>query len=401
MPDRSFLNWPFFDESHRTLARDLEAWCERELPNFDFDGELDATCRAFALKLGKAGWLRYAVPKRFGGAGSPSSDEKLDVRSICIIRETIARYSGLGEFIFAMQGLGSCPITQFGSEKLKTKYLPGVAQGNSIAAFAISEAAAGSDISAMTTTARRSGSGYIIDGEKTWISNGGIASQYVVFCRLPELGEKSFIALMVDADNPGLSISERIEIIAPHPLATLKFKGCHVGEDAVVGKPGDGIRIAHSTLDVFRPTVGAAALGLARRALDESITHCGQRRLFGQKLSDFQITQAKLADMATSIDASALLVYRAAWTRDRGAERITREAAMAKLFSTEAAQRIIDDAVQLFGSRGVVSGETMERLYREVRALRIYEGASEVQKLIIAAQILRPEKQTGAQQGQS
>ena len=287
------------------------------------------------------------------------------------MRETIARYSGLGEFIFAMQGLGSCPVTQFGSEKLKNKYLPNVALGKSLAAFAISEAVAGSDISAMNTTARKSGNGYVIDGEKTWISNGGIASHYVVFCRLPELGEKSFVALMVDADNPGLSISERIKIIAPHPLATLKFKHCQVSEDSVIGKPGDGIRIAHATLDVFRPTVGAAALGLARRALDDSLTHCGQRRLFGQKLSDFQITQAKLADMATAIDASALLVYRAAWTRDHGAERITREAAMAKLFATEAAQRIVDDAVQLFGSRGVVAGETMERLYREVRALRL------------------------------
>ena len=392
MADQSFLTWPFFEDSHRKLAADLQAWCDLEMPDLvspslvlNETDDVNAACRLIASRLGQAGWLRYAVPKAFGGA-----TEKLDVRSLCIIRETLARYSGLADFVFALQGLGSGPISQHGSQELKEGYLPNVAAGKSIAAFAISEINAGSDLAAMTTTARKDGLGYVIDGEKTWISNGGIAAHYVVFCRLPENGEKSFIALIVDANNPGLTVGKPIKVIAPHPLATLTFKDCRVSENSIIGQPGEGLKIALGTLDVFRPSVGAAALGFARRALDEAVAHCSQRRAFGQMLSDFQLTQAKIADMATEVDASALLVYRAAWAHDQGAERITREAAMAKLFATEAAQRVIDNAVQLFGGRGVVSGEPVERLYREVRALRIYEGTSEIQKLVIAAQILKP-----------
>ncbi len=386
MPDKSFLDWPFFEDHHRTLAADLDTWCERELRDFDHGKDVDAACRAVVKKFGDAGWLRYSVPKSGGG-----HHERLDVRSICLIRETLARRSGLAEFAFALQGLGSGPISQFGSDALKKKYLPGVAAGKSIPAFAISEADAGSDLGAMQTTAKKDGSGFVINGSKTWISNAGIADFYTVFCRFPEGGENSFIALLVEANNPGIKVAKRIDVIAPHPLGALEFKNCRVNADAVVGNPGKGMGVALGTLDIFRPTVGAAALGFARRALDESIAWTKNRKAFGQKLADFQITKAKLADMALAIDASALLVYRAAWTRDSGADRIPREAAMAKLFATESAQRVIDDAVQLFGGMGIVSGHPVERLYREIRALRIYEGTSEIQKLILAEQLLKEE----------
>jgi len=386
MLDRSFLQWPFFDDHHRKLAADLESWCEREMRDFDPGAEIDNACRKVIKKFGDAGWLRYAVPKSGGGM-----HERLDVRSICIIRETLARRSGLAEFSFAMQGLGSGPISQFGSDALKKKYLPGVVAGERIPAFAISEADAGSDLSAMQTTAKKSGSGYVINGTKTWISNAGIATHYVVFCRFTEGPPTSFVALVVEATNPGLKVAERIEVIAPHPLGTLEFKDCQVAADALVGTEGKGMGVALGTLDIFRPTVGAAALGFSRRALDESVAWTKNRKAFGQNLSDFQITKTKLADMALAIDASALLVYRAAWARDSGADRIPREAAMAKLFATESAQRVIDDAVQLFGGMGVVSGHPVERLYREIRALRIYEGTSEIQKLILAEQLLKDE----------
>jgi len=356
------------------------------MSDFDHDSGVDAACRTVVKKLGDAGWLRYAVPKSCGGV-----HERLDVRSICIIRETVARRSGLAEFAFAMQGLGSASITQLGSEALKKKYLPGVVAGERIAAFALSEADAGSDPAAMQTTAKKSSDGYVINGTKTWISNAGVASHYIVFCRFPEGGDKSFVAIVVDANNPGMRVSKRIQVIAPHPLGTLEFKDCHVGADALIGTEGKGMGVALGTLDIFRPTVGAAALGFARRALDESIAWTKNRKAFGQKLSDFQITKAKLAEMALAIDASALLVYRAAWTRDTGQDRIPREAAMAKLFSTESAQRVIDDAVQLHGGMGVVHGSPVERLYREIRALRIYEGTSEIQKLILAEQLLKEE----------
>lgn len=314
--------------------------------------------------------------------------EKLDVRALCLCRETLAQISGLADFAFAMQGLGGGPITLYGSDDLKQRYLPAVGEGTSIAAFALSEADAGSDVTAMRTVARRDGRGWRLDGQKTFISNAGIADYYVVFARLPDEGERSFGAFVVDAGARGLTVTERIETLAPHPLGTIAFDDCKVAADAVVGPPGKGLRVALGTLDVFRSTVAAAALGFARRALSEAIAHAKSRRVFGKPLAEHQLTQAKIAEMALAVDASALLVYRAAWTRDVVADRVTREAAMAKLFATESAQRVIDDAVQLLGGRGVVAGSPVERLYREVRALRIYEGTSEIQKLVIAEDVL-------------
>lgn len=381
MPDASFLAWPFFEDSHRALARELDDWCRREVAPLaeHEDDDVDGSCRELVRRLGEGGWLRYAVPQDGG---------RLDVRSLCLIRETLARFSGLADFSFALQGLGSGPLSLFGAPEQRSAWLPRVAAGKAIPAFALSEADAGSDVGAMTTTARKDGNGYVIDGGKTWISNGGIADFYVVFCRFPEAGERAFAAFLVEADNPGLRISERIDVMAPHPLGTLVFEGCRVPAGALVGEAGKGLKVALATLDVFRPTVGAAALGFARRALDEALVHTVNRKAFGKPLAEHQLTQGRLADMAVDVDASALLVYRAAWTRDSGADRITREAAIAKLYSTEAAQRVIDSAVQLLGGRGVVSGAPVERLYREVRALRIYEGTSEIQRLVIAGQLL-------------
>jgi acyl-CoA dehydrogenase len=380
--DSTYLSWPFFADAHRALQRDLSAWRDRDLQLQD-DSDPGAACRAYVTQLGSAGWLKYAVPRAHGGAL-----DTLDVRSLCLIRETLGYSSGLAEFAFAMQGLGSGPISLFGSDALKRKYLPDVATGRAIAAFAMSETDAGSDVAAMQTTARRDGTSMVIDGEKTWISNAGIASHYVVFCRWPEGGDRSFIAVVIDAGTPGLAITGTIDVMSPHPLGTVRFSGCRVASDQVIGEPGKGMRVALGTLDLFRTTVGAAALGLARRAFDTALAHVRERRAFGQALADFQLTQAAVADMATAIDASALLVYRAAWTRDQGADRVTREAAMAKLVATESAQQVIDRAVQLLGARGVVRGATVERLYREIRALRIYEGTTEIQKLVIAGQML-------------
>jgi acyl-CoA dehydrogenase len=390
VPDRTFLGWPFFAAPHRELADGAAAWAAAELTGEGggglHRGSVDDACRSLVRRLGDAGWLRWCVPAAYGGA-----HEGLDVRSLCLLRETLAHADALADFAFAMQGLGAGPVSLFGSDALKRRYLPNVASGDAIAAFALSEADAGSDVAAMRTTARRADGGYVIDGAKTWISNGGIASHYAVFCRFPEAGEQRFVALMVDADNPGLRIADRIDVIAPHPLAAIELDGCRVPADALVGTEGGGMRVALGTLDVFRSTVGAAALGMARRALDEAVAWTRERRAFGKPLADFQLVQARLAEMALDVDAAALLVYRAAWTRDTGAERVTREAAMAKLFATEAAQRVVDGAVQLFGGRGVVSGATVERLYREVRALRIYEGTSEIQKLVIAGRLLGEE----------
>jgi acyl-CoA dehydrogenase len=382
MADQTYLGWPFFDDAHRTLASAAATWRDREI-DAHHDADPAKACQAYVSQLGAGGWLKYAVPRAYGGAL-----DAFDVRSICLLRETFGYASGLAEFALAMQGLGSGPISLFGSEALKKKYLPGVAAGTSIAAFAISESGAGSDLSAMQTTARRDGAHIVINGEKTWISNAGIAGHYVVFCRWPEGGDRSFIALVVDAGTAGLEVTRIIDVMAPHPLGTLTFTDCRVPADAIIGEPGKGMRVALGTLDVFRTTVGAAALGFARRALDEAIRHVKDRIVFGKPLGDFQLTQARIADMATAIDAAALLVYRAAWTRDRGADRITREAAMAKLTATETAQHVIDSAVQLLGARGVVAGEPVERLYREIRALRIYEGTSEIQKIVIAGQVL-------------
>jgi alkylation response protein AidB-like acyl-CoA dehydrogenase len=356
MPDRTFLSWPFFDESHRRLGAELDAWMPGEIaPLADAHGDVDATCRELVRRLAAGGWLRYAIPAAQGGV-----HERLDAG----------------------------PISLFGSEGQRARWLPAVAAGEAIMAFALSEPDAGSDVTAMTTTARAIDGGYVIDGRKTWISNAGIADRYTVFARFPEAGERGFAAFVVDADNPGLRVSERIDVTAPHPLGTIDFEGCRVGADALLGEAGGGMKVALGTLDIFRSTVGAAALGFARRALDEAVSFTTQRRAFGSALSEHQLTRAALAEMAVAVDASALLVYRAAWTRDGGAPRVTREAAMAKLYSTEAAQQVIDRAVQLLGARGVVAGSTVESLYREVRALRIYEGTSEIQKLVIAAQLL-------------
>ena len=386
----SFFELPFFSDSHRSLAVQLGQWAKESVGETGETGEdVDAICKSYVKALGEGGWLELAVPAAFGGV-----HDRLDVRSLCIARETLASFSGLADFAFAMQGLGAGPISLFGSRDLKDRYLPGIRSGSAIAAFAISEASAGSDVSAMKTTARRDGDDYVIEGEKTWISNGGIADFYVVFCKVADT-QKEFVALVVEPADPGFSVTERIDTIAPHPLGTLKFSGCRVPADRVVGEAGRGLRVALGTLDVFRTTVGAAALGFARRALDESVRHVSDRQIFGGKLSDLQMTQAAIADMATEVDASALLIYRSAWVRDNGAERVTREAAMAKMFATEAAQRVIDRAVQLLGGRGVVSGSPVEKLYREIRSLRIYEGATEVQKLVIAGQVLKGESGNG------
>jgi acyl-CoA dehydrogenase len=377
------IDWPWFKESHRELDRTLCSWIEQNPEVGDADeSDADATCRRLVRLLGDSGWLQFTVPAEFGGRS-----DKLDVRSLCLLRERLAYQSGLADFAFAMQGLGAGPISLFGSTDLKRRYLPRVARGEAIAAFAISEAEAGSDVAGMRTTARRDGDHYVIDGEKTWISNGGIADFYTTFCRGEKDGE--FIALVVEPSDPGFSVSSRIATIAPHPLGTLSFKSCRVPVDRLVGEPSKGLRVALGTLDVFRTTVGAAALGFARRALAEALAFASTRTMFGKALSEFQLTQAQIAEMATDIDASALLVYRSAWTRDNGAERVTREAAMAKMYATEAAQRVIDRAVQLLGGRGVVSGNPVERLYREIRALRIYEGTTEVQKLVIAGQVMK------------
>ncbi len=386
MADRTFLDWPFFDPAHRTLAGDLEGWATDVLPALEVphegdDAALDAACRRVVRSLGDAKLLELSVPSPHGGR-----TPKLDVRSLCLARETLARHAGLVDFAFAMQGLGSAPITLAGSDEQKSRWLPAVATGRSIPAFALSEPDAGSDVAAMSTRAERDGDGYRLNGMKTWISNAGIADVYTVFARLDDLpGAKSLAAFIVPADTPGLDASERIDTIAPHPLGTVRFTDCRVPASAMIDRPGAGFRIAMATLDVFRSTVGAAALGLARRALDEALARTRARTVFGQKLAEFQITQAKIAEMALAVDASALLIYRAAWTKDTQRERVTREASMAKLFATESAQTVIDQAVQLFGGLGVVRGVMVEQLYREIRALRIYEGTSEVQKLVIAA----------------
>ncbi|MBM1170390.1 acyl-CoA dehydrogenase family protein [Microvirga arabica] len=386
MVDTSFLSWPFFEARHRQFADGLRDWASHEVRPLIDHHDMDASCRNLVRRLGEGEWLKAVVPQAYGGL-LPT----FDVRTLCLARETLAYQDGLADFAFAMQGLGTGPITLFGSEALKDRYLPPVARGEAIAAFALSEPEAGSDVAAMSTTAVPDGSDHVrLDGVKTWISNGGIADHYVVFARSGEApGAKGLSAYVVDAQTPGLTIENRIDVIAPHPLATLRFEGCRVPLSQRVGGPGDGFRVAMATLDVFRSTVGAAALGLARRALDEALQHASSRKLFGAPLGELQLTQASLADMATGVDTAALLVYRAAWTKDQGAERVTREAAMAKMHATEEAQRVIDRAVQIFGGLGVTKGVKVEELYREIRALRIYEGATEVQKVVIARELLK------------
>ena len=389
MPDRSFLDWPFLDDAHRALAAEVEAWAadviaplEDEEPHDD--AALDALCRRLVGLLAEGGWLRYCVPGSHGGA-----TDELDVRSLCLIREILARRSGLADFCFVMQGLGTGAISLFGTGEMKSRYLPGTASGERIAAFALSEPSSGSDVAAMTTTAAADGADYVLDGEKTLISNAGIASQYVVFARTGEgEGAKGLSAFVVDADTPGLDVPERFPVIAPHPLGTVRFSNCRVPATRMLAGPGDGFKVAMASLDVFRSTVGAAALGFARRALDETLARSRSRIAFGKPIAETQLIQEKIADMAVKIDAAALLVYRSAWTKDRFRGRVTREAAIAKLYATEAAQEVIDQAVQVFGGQGVIVGNPVERLYREVRALRIYEGTSEIQKLIVAGQTL-------------
>jgi len=384
MADRSYLNWPFFDARHRELAASLNAWLGATwFSHHVNEDKVDTACAEFLAELVKGGFTANAVSTE--GAA-------LDVRSLCLTREHFARHSGLLDFVFAMQGLGSGPISLFGTPEQRAHYLRDVAAGKKVAAFALSEPEAGSDAASLTLTARADGDHFILDGEKTWISNGGIASFYVVFARTGEAtGAKGISAIIVDADTPGLSVAERIPLIAAHPLARLKFEKVRVPRGNLIGKPGEGFKIAMATLDVFRSTVGAAALGMARRALDETLTRAKTRQINGAPMAELQMVQAMISDMALKIDAAALLIYRAAWTKDSGAPRITREAAMAKLYATDTAQEIIDAAVQLHGGWGVVHGHPIECLYRDIRALRIYEGASEVQKVIIARQTLAQE----------
>ena len=384
MADRTFLDWPFFDTHHKELALALDDWAAATLPpivdNNSAHDNLDDTCRKLVAALGKGGWLQYCVPAAYGG-----KHDDLDVRSLALIRETLARHSGLADFCFAMQGLGSGAISLFGSDELKARYLPAVAKGEKIAAFALSEENAGSDAAAIATEMKHDGDIYFVNGEKLWISNGGIADFYTLFART----EAGVTAIVVDADTKGFSVSERIDVIAPHPLGRLNFNGARVPASHLVGEEGAGFKAALATLDIFRTTVGAAALGFARRALDDATSRALTRKMFGATLSDLPLAQGSLAEMALDIDAAALLIYRSAWTKDVKKTRVTREAAMAKLFATDQAQLVIDKAVQLFGGLGVKKGVKVEELYREIRALRIYEGASEVQKIVIARQHLQ------------
>lgn len=379
MADKTFLTWPFLDDRHRALAADLETWAEANLDHLDHS-DTDTACKHLVADLGHAGFLQHT--------GSPVGT--LDVRSLCLIRETLARHDGLADFSFAMQGLGTGAISLFGTDAQKQEWLPLTRNGKAISAFALTEPQSGSDVANSTMTAEDDGDAYVLNGEKTWISNGGIADIYTLFARTGEApGAKGLSAFLVTPDVSGFEVVERLETIAPHPLATLRFTDCRIAKSSLIGTPGAGFRIAMSVLDIFRSTVAAAALGFARRALDEALHRVTTRNIQGAPLFDLQLVQGHIADMALDIDAAALLIYRAAWAKDSGAPRVTREAAMAKLFSTDQAQQVIDKAVQLHGGDGVRSGTTVEKLYREIRALRIYEGASDVQKIIIARQTLQ------------
>jgi acyl-CoA dehydrogenase len=371
------LNWPFFEERHRTLAETLDEWAELSVRDLNAE-DVDLQCKKLVKMLGEAKVLRFAAP-----------DSHFDTRSICLIRETLARHNGLADFAFAMQGLGSGAIGLEGTPAQRARYLPRVAAGEAIAAFALTEPDAGSDVAAMQLSAIREGDVFILNGEKTWISNGGIADFYTVFARTGEApGARGISAFIVDADTPGLRIAERLNVMAPHPLARLQFENTRIPAAQLLGKSGEGFKIAMRTLDIFRTSVAAAALGFARRAYEESLLRATQRKMFNGVLADFQLTQAKLAQMATMIDAAALLTYRAAWQRDIG-QSVTKAAAMAKMAATEGAQQVIDMAVQLWGGMGVESERVVERLYREIRPLRIYEGATEVQLMIIAREVLK------------
>jgi acyl-CoA dehydrogenase len=388
------IDTPFFGATHRELAVALDAYAARETASGGHGGDVDATCRAWVRSLGDAGFLRHCVPAAYGGASAA-----LESRALCVAREVLAYHDGLADFAFAMQGLGTGAITLAGTEAQRSRWLPAVARGQAIAAFALSEPGAGSDAAALSTTARRDGPHWVLDGEKTWISNGGIADVYCVFARTGEApGAKGISAFVVPADSPGLAVAERFDVMAPHPLARLAFDGCRLPADALLGGAGEGFKLAMRTLDIFRASVAAAALGFARRALDEGAAHARRRSIFGGVLGDLQLTQAALGDVATGIEGAALLTARAAWMRDTGGPgtRTTREAAMAKLAATEIAQQAADRAVQLHGGEGVRVGSVVERLYREVRALRIYEGATEVQRLIVGRDELARDTAGGA-----
>ena len=398
MRRREFLEWPFFTPGHRDLAERVDSWAAQH-----FDGahaedrdSVDAACRERVRALGRAGWTRYSVP-----FDPEAPVAEFDVRALALIRETLAWHDGLADFAFAMQGLGSGAISLAGSHEIKHRYLPRVAAGEAIAAFALSEPDAGSDVAAIKCSARQDGDTYVLDGQKTWISNGGIADFYCVFARTSpaehrpdgSVTARGISAFVVDAQTPGFSVAKRIDVMAPHPLATIEFTGCRIPAAQRLGPEGEGFKLAMRTLDIFRTSVAGAALGFAQRALDEALKHSLARPMFGKTLADLQLTQAALADMASEVDGARLQTYRAAWLRDRG-ETVTKEVAMAKMAATESAQRAIDRAVQIFGGRGVVHGETVERLYRDIRALRIYEGATEVQKLIIARELLNSARRT-------
>ena len=379
MADTSFLDWPFFEPRHRELAERLDAWAEAELGGIDHS-DVDAACRELVTALGRDGWLEHS-----GAEG----DARLDVRTLCLIRETLARHDGLADFAFAMQGLGTGAISLFGSPEQQAEWLPLTRSGKAMSAFALTEPQSGSDVANATMTAVEDGEYFILNGEKTWISNGGIADIYTLFARTGEAeGARGLSAFIVPAGLKGFEITERQQVIAPHPLATLRFTDCRIPKTALIGARGAGFKIAMSVLDVFRSTVAAAALGFARRALDEALARVSERQVQGAPLFELQMVQGHIADMAVDVDASALLIYRAAWAKDSGAARVTREAAMAKLFSTDQAQLVIDRAVQLHGGDGVRHGQKVEELYRDIRALRIYEGASDVQRVVIARQTM-------------
>ena len=379
MADKTFLSWPFFEDRHRSLAAELDDWAAEALGDVDHS-DTDAACRSLVTALGEAGWTQHSAAM---------TGERLDVRSLCLIRETLARHDGLADFAFAMQGLGTGAISLFGTQAQQQEWLPLTRAGKAMSAFALTEPQSGSDVANSTMTATLDGDSYVLNGEKTWISNGGIADVYTLFARTGEApGAKGLSAFVVPAGLPGFEVVERLDTIAPHPLARLRFSDCRIPKSALLGQSGQGFKIAMSVLDVFRSTVAAAALGFARRALDEALSRVSVRHVQGAPLADLQMVQGHIADMALDVDAAALLVYRAAWAKDSGAARITREAAMAKLFSTDQAQLVIDKAVQLHGGDGVRRGEKVEELYRDIRALRIYEGASDVQRVVIARQTL-------------
>ena len=379
------LDWPFFDAGHRDLGSRLHGWIDAHAGRTAADADVDAACRAWVRELGEAGWLRYCVPARYGGALAG-----LDSRSLCVVRETLAYHDPLADFAFAMQGLGSGALTLAGSDPQRSRWLPGIARGELIAAFALSEPGAGSDASALAARARRVGDEWILDGCKTWVSNGGIADFYCVFARSgKDTGARGISAFVVPADAPGLAIVERLEVIAPHPLARIELRDCRLPAAALLGPEGEGFALAMQTLDIFRASVAAAATGMARHALDLALAHAGSRRMFGGALGDRDLARAALGELATLVDASALLTYRAGWRRDVQKLATTSEAAMAKMGATEAAQKVIDVALQMHGGEGVRRGAPIERLYREIRALRIYEGATELQKLIIGREALQ------------